>query len=122
MALQTETRRVEPDIVVVQFSGRITLGPGSGIIEPLVYDLLHQNEKKVIFDLTGVKHIDSTGILTITHCFFTLRAAGGGLRLAGASERVARLFKITRLDTLLPFYPTVAAACEGFVITPRPQQ
>ena len=120
MALQTETRRVEPDIVVVQFAGRITLGPESQIIEPLVNDLLRQNQKKLIFDLSGVERIDSTGMLTIAHCFFMLRAAGGGLRLAGASESVARLFKMTRLDTVLPFYPTVAAACEGFVITPRP--
>jgi anti-sigma B factor antagonist len=120
MALQTETRRVAPDIVGVQFSG--TLGPESQILERLVNNLLRQNERKFIFDLTGAEGIDSTGAQIIIHCFFTVRGAGGGLRLAGASERVARLFRITRLDTLLPLYPTVAAACEGFIITPRPEQ
>jgi hypothetical protein len=30
---------------------------------------------------------------------------------------VARLFKVTRLDTVLPVYPTVVAACEAFTIT-----
>ena len=120
--LQTETRRVEPDIVVLHFSGRITLGPESEILEPLVKDLLHQNERKFIFDLTGVERIDSTGAQIITDCFFTVRGAGGGLRLAGASERVARLFRITRLDTLVPLYPTVAVAREGLPSSHGPQR
>jgi len=120
VSLQVNTTRVEPDIVVVHFSGSLTSGPESQLIaEPLVSDLLHQNDKKLIFDLTGVEQIDSTGANIIVQCFLAARAASGGLRLAGASAKVARVFRITRLDAVIPSYPTVAAACEGFTVPPK---
>ena len=120
MSLQVQTTRVEPNIVVVHVSGSLTSGPeGRLIVEPLVNDLLNQGEKKLVLDLTGVEEIDSTGEAVIIHCFLVARKIGAGLRLAGASVKVARLFMITRLDTVLPIYPTVAAACEGFTVTPE---
>ena len=118
MSLQLQTTRVEPDIVVVHLSGSITL-KSENIAEPLVTDLLNQNEKKLIFDLTGIEEIDSTGLKIIIQCFLAAQRAGGGLRVAGPSARAARLFQITRLDTVLPRYPTVAAACEGFTVIPK---
>jgi anti-sigma B factor antagonist len=118
MILQMQTTRVEPDIVVVQLSGSIT-SRSENIVKPLVNDLLDQNERKLIFDLTGVKDIDSTGANIVIHCFLAALAGGGGLRVVGASGKVARVFKITRLDVVIPCYPTVGAACEGFIIPPK---
>ena len=37
----------------------------------------------------------------------------GGQRLAGASGAVRDSFRVTRLDTVFTFYPSVEAACEG---------
>jgi anti-sigma B factor antagonist len=116
VSLQIQTTRVDPDIVVVQLSGSIT-SAAENIVEPLVNDLLDQTEKKLIFDLTSVEKIDSTGANIIIRCHLAARKAGGGVRLAGARARVARLFTITHLDTVLHCYPTVAAACEGFTLT-----
>ena len=116
MSLQIQTTRVEPDIVVVQLLGSITSG-SENIVEPLVKDLLDQDEKKLIFDLTDVEQIDSTGANIIIRCFLAARKAGAGLRVGGA-RMVARVFKITRLDAVIPCYPTLAAACEGFTLTP----
>jgi anti-sigma B factor antagonist len=88
------------------------------MVEPLVNDLLDQNEKRLVFDLTGVENIDSTGANIVIRCFLAALAAGAGLRVACASRKVARLVTITRLDAVLPVYPTVASACEAFTITP----
>jgi anti-anti-sigma factor len=102
----------------VRLSGSIT-SRSENIVEPLVNNLLlDQNEKKLIFDLTGVEDIDSLGANIIIQCFLAARKAGAGLRVGGASTKVARLFKITRLDAVIPCYPTVAAACEGFTVAP----
>jgi anti-sigma B factor antagonist len=120
VGLRLQTTRVEPDIVVVHFSGSITSGPENQIIvEPLVSDLLHQNEKKLIFDLTGVEQIDSTGANILIRCFLAAREASGEVRFASARAKVARVFKITRLDAVIPCYPTVAAACAGFTVSPK---
>ena len=120
MSLRLQTTRVEPEIVVVHFSGSITSGRESQVIvESLLSDLLHQNEKKLIFDLTGVEQIDSTGANILIWCFLAVREACGEVRFACSTAKVARVFKITRLDAVMACYPTVAAACEGFTDTPK---
>jgi anti-anti-sigma factor len=118
VSLQAKTTKVEPDIVVVQLSGNMTLGEIEEL-ESLVHDLLDRSEKKLIFDLSGIRRIDSVGGMTIVRCFFAAKEAGGELRFASAGANVTRLFKSTRLDTVLPFDPTVAAACEHFIVGPK---
>ena len=114
--VQSSTSRIEPDITVVHISGSLSAWPESLPGLPHVEELLQQNERKLILDLSGVDHIDSSGLQVIFDAFSQVRKAGGALRLAGANDRVARPFKLTRLDTILPFYPTVAAASQDFTI------
>jgi anti-anti-sigma regulatory factor len=61
--------------------------------------------EKLILNLTGVEEIDSTGANIVINCFLAAQRAGAELRLAGARPRVARLFTITRLNTVLSVYP-----------------
>jgi len=112
VSLQFSTSRIEPDIVVIQLTGSILLWPGGHI--DVIQDLLEQNERKLILDLSGVEHMDSSGAELMFECFNTVKSTGGELRFAAAKPRIARVFQITRLDTILPFYPTVAAASESF--------
>jgi anti-sigma B factor antagonist len=113
VSLQIETTRVEPDVIIVQLSGNITLVPEDQVSEPFVGDLLDTRPKTLIFDLTNVEHMDSSGVQLMVQCSTAVRKSGGELRLAGANPRVARLFQITRLDSILPLFPSVATACEG---------
>lgn len=117
MLLQIERKQVEPDIIVLELTGKITLGRESQRLEALVKDLLQQNVRKLIFDLTAVDYVDSSGMGIVAFCYGAMREAGGQFRVAGAGGKVQNLFKITRLDTVLPVYPTVAAACEGLTAT-----
>lgn len=115
MVLKIETRRVEPDITVVEFGGRITLGNESQRIEPLVRGLLNRSEKKLIFDLSGVDYIDSTGIGIVAFCSAAVAQADGALRLTLVSGgRVEQVLKATRLDNIIPCFATVEAASQGF--------
>ena len=113
MLLNIETKRIDPDITVLEISGKITLSTERLEIENMVENLVRQNRKKVIFDLSGVEYIDSTGMGTIVFCFNKVKQAGGQLRIAGTQDRVLKIFKITRLDTILAFYPTAQAAAEN---------
>ncbi len=113
MLLNIESRRIDPDITVIEFSGKITMSAERLEIENMVEDLVRKNQRKVIFDLAGVEYIDSTGMGTIVVCFNKVKQGGGQLRVAGTQERVTKIFKITRLDTVLAFYPTTQAAAEN---------
>jgi anti-anti-sigma factor len=116
--LQFHTKRIAPDITVLELAGKIVMGPESQSVEKLVNDLLGQDRKKIILDLTAVGYIDSAGLGTIAHSFFAVRGAGGRLHLAGATGRVEQEFRTTKLDAVIALYPTVEAACEAFGVKP----
>ena len=113
MGLQLHSTNIEPGITVVIASGVVTRATELQSGELFLAELLKTREKDVIVDLTGVEHMDSSGVQMMYACFAAVRDAGGGLCFVGANPRVSRLFEITRLDTLLPFYTTVAAAREA---------
>jgi anti-sigma B factor antagonist len=108
LTIQREDR--EPATSVITLRGRLLLGPGCKELERLVPELLDQGRRTLIFDLNGVTHIDSTGIGRFIDAYGRLQKLGGSLRLACAGGAVRDVFRVTRLDTVLSFYPTVAEA------------
>jgi anti-sigma B factor antagonist len=110
MVLSVITRTIEHDIVILELTGRITLGRESSQIEAHVVKLLNQGARKLVIDLAMVDYIDSTGIGIIAYCFGKISQAGATCRVAGARGLVMDLFKITRLDSVIQFHPDVASA------------
>ena len=114
MLLDIQKRRIGADILVLELAGRITLGNLSQHVEWAVDGLIHDNEKKVIFDLSKLDRIDSTGIGILVMCSSKLRRSGGELRVAGAQGIVEQALKLTNLDRILALDPTPEAAAEKF--------
>ena len=113
MLLRIETKRIEPDITVLAFSGWITMTTERQRMEQMVEELVGQDNKKLILDLSAVEYIDSTGMGTIASCFTKVMRANGALRVAGSQDRVRQLFQITHLDRIIPCYPTVSVAVQS---------
>jgi anti-sigma B factor antagonist len=111
--LSIATRTCEPDIVVIELSGRVTLGRESGQMERVVLHALENGSRKLVIDLSNVNYIDSTGIGVVAYCFGKISQAGAHARIAGARGLVMDVFRITRLDTVIKFFPDVDAACES---------
>jgi anti-anti-sigma factor len=116
MLLTIETKEVAPDITVLTFAGKITIGRESARIETLVQDLLARNKRKLVFDLSGVGYIDSTGLGIVTFCSAAVNEAGGALRVAGVQPLPEKLFQITKLDKIVRFFPSVTEACQEFTL------
>jgi anti-sigma B factor antagonist len=76
--------------------------------------LIGSSENRVIFDMTGVTHMDSAAIGALVRCLTKLKRAGGGLRMAGAQPMVDYSLKLTKLDKLIPNFKSVGEAATGF--------
>ena len=113
MNLSFENRDLTPQTGVVTLRGRLMLGKECTQLGDFVEGLLNGGRKNLVFDLTGVTQIDSTGLGRFIDAFGHLQKSGGVMRLAGASGPVRDSFRVTRLDTVFSFYPSVDAACEG---------
>lgn len=112
--LEIQTKQVPPDIVVLEISGKITIGRDCQHLEWTTESLVREKRKKIIFDLTGVSHIDSTGIGIIVMAAGKVKEAGGELRLAGINSHVEHILKLTNIDKVVAWKATVAEAAAGF--------
>jgi hypothetical protein len=55
----------------------MAVGPETDALEWHLRSFLRQHEMKLIFDLSGVDHIDADAALFLVRCFFATRGAGG---------------------------------------------
>jgi anti-sigma B factor antagonist len=114
MILSIEHKKIEPDIVVMEMNGRITMGSESQKIEWGLAQLLKDNHKKVIFDLTDVCFVDSSGVGILMMCHARLQKAGGALHIVGAQGMVEEALAMTSVNKIVPLYPTTKQAADGF--------
>ncbi len=106
------TQRETPEgVVVIALDGRVMIGEESEKIESLVEELLAAGKKHFVFDVSGVRHLDSTGIGRFISILNKVMKAAGTMRMAAASTVVREAFRVTRLDTVFEFFDTVEEAC-----------
>jgi anti-sigma B factor antagonist len=63
-----------------------------------------------VIDLTGVPYMDSAGMGLVMNHYVRCQTRGTRLIVAGANNRVLDLFKVTKVDTVLPLVATIEAA------------
>jgi anti-sigma B factor antagonist len=63
----------------------------------------------LVVDITGVELLDATGLGVLVGAHRRARLDGRELVLRGASTRVARLLKVTRLDRVITLAPALSA-------------
>jgi anti-sigma B factor antagonist len=105
-----ETKQTDSGVAVVTVSGRLVLGKDVERLETAIAELLEQNQKMFVFDISALSYADSSGIGTLVACLTHIKQAGGELRMAGANARMLRLFQMTGVQALMSLYPTVDAA------------
>jgi anti-anti-sigma factor len=115
--LEVQRKRIEPDVVLVEIVGKVVYGPECQQIEWLIAELLEEGEKKIIFDISRVHHLDSSGVGIVIMCSGKVKEAGGELRVAGAQGHVNTTLKMTGVGKIVALYPSSVDALVGFAGT-----
>jgi len=63
-----------------------------------------------VLDLTEVPYMDSAGMGLVMNHYVRCQTNGAKLVVTGANNRVMDLFKVTKVDTVLPLASTIEAA------------
>ncbi len=113
MSFRATPREVNGN-VVVDVSGRITLGDGSTVLRELLRDLAKKGQKHVLLNLGDVTYIDSSGIGELVGAYISFKKQGGELKLLNLTRRVHDLLQITRLYTVFEVYSDEAAGLASF--------
>ena len=111
--MEIQHTQAGPDTTIVLLSGKMMLGTGTEQVLALVEHLIGQGTRNVVFDLSGVTALDSTGIGQFIASFNKIMSAGGQMRMAGATGHVLQTFHVSRLDRMFPFFPTAEEAAKA---------
>ena len=61
---------------------------------------------KVVFDLSRVRFVDSSGLGAILGCLRLIEGGGGGLKLCGLTPDVKKAVELVRMDRLVDVHGT----------------
>ena len=113
MALTMNEREVS-GVTVLELSGRITLGEGSGELRNKLKDLLKEGKTRLVLNMADVSYIDSAGLGTLVAGYTSARNQGATLKLANLTNRFSETLSITKLVTVFDVYDTVKDAILSF--------
>ena len=113
MAAKANIRQVG-DVTVVDLSGRIALGDGSGALRETVKDMLKDGQKNILLNLGDVTYIDSAGLGEMVGAYATVTNQGGHIKLLNVQKKVHDLLQVTKLYTVFESFTNESAAVRSF--------
>ena len=108
-----------PGTVIFHFSGPFTARTVFASQSPDAVDTLFDLQSMlssgeppsvIVFDLSNVPYMDSAGLGMVMRYYARFRDKGLRFIAAGMTPRVLELFKLTKVDTVLPLTATLAEA------------
>jgi anti-sigma B factor antagonist len=104
---------------VVEVGGDIDIGTVNDLEEPVITAIEH-GQRPVILDLSECSFIDSSGVRLLLRAYRLLHPNGGQFRLMAvvARDHVARMLRLTALDSV---FPVVASRAEAESVLDFPQ-
>jgi anti-sigma B factor antagonist len=104
MSLALEISRFD-NVTVIACRGRIVFGEETTTFCRTVRDLLPQSPR-VVLNLQAVDYMDSAGLGSIVGLLLAARRINGDLGVCEPSSRVENLLRITKLESVIPVFPT----------------
>jgi len=113
VSMKATIREID-SVVVVDVSGRITLGEGCAQLREIVRGQLAKGNKKILLNLADVTYIDSSGIGELVSGYTAVSNQGGKLKLLNLTKKVHDLLQITKLYTVFDVHDDEAKAISSF--------
>ncbi len=106
--------RTLQDVVVLDLTGKLTIGEGDELLKERISNLVQQGHRKLLLNLEGVPYVDSAGLGEIVRTYTTVSRQGGKLKLVNLTKRITDLLAITKLLTVFETYESEAEAVKSF--------
>jgi anti-sigma B factor antagonist len=101
-------------VTVVHLDGNLMGGPDATALNGKLHELIDGGKNQVVIDLAKVEFMNSSGLGLLIGGASLMKKTGGGLKLAGVSEKILALIKIARLGPVFDTFATVQDAVTSF--------
>ena len=75
---------------------------------------INDGARKLILNLAGVSHMDSSGLGELIACYNSMQELGGNIKLLSPNHRLQNLLVITKLNTVFEAFDSESAAIASF--------
>jgi anti-sigma B factor antagonist len=113
MNMQAKIREVN-GVIVMDLSGRITLGEGSVLLRDNIRGELAKGRQKILLNLGGISYMDSSGLGELISAYTSVKNRGGELKLLNLTKKVDDLMEITKLSIVFDTYNDERSAIASF--------
>jgi len=97
-------RSEDRGVTVVEVRGVINFGEPAQEFSAYLHDLLAADVPAVLVDLSGIDHVDSTGLGELVGYLQRFEKEGRRLALYRPHRRILSLLRLTRLDEIFSIY------------------
>jgi len=101
-------------VVVVDLSGKITIGEGDVVLRERVHNLLDAGHKAILLNLEKVSYMDSAGIGELVACYKRAKEKEGTVKLLNPSGKVYDLLQLTKLEEVFETFRDEKEALVSF--------
>jgi anti-sigma B factor antagonist len=108
------TTRQRGEVIIVDASGRLTLGEGTSTLRAKMRELVEGGSRRIVLNMAEITYIDSSGLGELVAAYTTVTTAGGKLKLLNLAKRVHDLLQITKLYTVFQTFEDEASAADSF--------
>jgi anti-sigma B factor antagonist len=106
--------RKHDEITILEARGRLTLGEGTSELRRAIRELMAEGSIRILLNMAGVSHLDSSGLGELVASYTALRNAGGDLKLVSPGRRIHDLLNVTKLFTIFAAFENEPAALASF--------
>ena len=106
--------RQNGDVVIVDLKGKLTAGLGDQIFRETMDELLAEDRKKILLNLSEVSFLDSAGVGELVAGLRTSQRFGAQMKLLNLSDRVKSTLYMARLLPIFEMYADEGEALRAF--------
>jgi len=110
--MEFNTEKIE-DVTVVELKTDVLDANNAREFKENISPILEKNHS-VVFDMSQVGFLDSSGRGTILSCLRQLNSAGGDLKMYGLQKPVRTLFELIRMHRIIEIFNTKEEALKSF--------
>lgn len=114
------TRVINPEVAVVEVSGRLDPGFERDGIYRAVEKLLAEGWRTILLELSRVTLITSLGVGSLINVLRLVTSQDGALKLVNPSLSVRKILSVSNLDSIFEVYVTEDEALGSSVKSPDP--
>ncbi len=106
------------DVLVINLTGPITLGPGTREFRQLITDTLEAGKQNILLNMAEVYYIDSSGLGELVAAYTAATRRGGKLKLMKLTQRVQDVVQLTKVYRIFEVFDDESTAVRSFEVIP----